>query len=128
MISENQSYWPSPQDVEGIRLRDDLTALSETLAENTHEIWAKARFAEGWRPGELRDDVQKFHPCLVPYAALPESEKEYDRQTALNTLRLVSKLGFMILNKAPDGCPLCGAEVAVDMDYCPKCGGRLVKG
>ena len=116
MISENQSYWPSPQDVEGIRLRDDLTALSETLAENTHEIW------------EMRDDVQKFHPCLVPYAALPESEKEYDRQTALNTLRLVSKLGFMILKKAPDGCPLCGAEVAVDMDYCPKCGGRLVKG
>ena len=128
MNFENPSYRPNPQDVEGIRLRDDLTALAEFLAENTHDVWAKARFEEGWRLGKRRDDEQKLHPCLVPYAALPESEKAYDRLTALNTLRLVDKLGFMILKKAPEACPVCGAEVAVDMDYCPKCGGRLVKG
>lgn len=128
MKSGNQSYRPSPQDVEGIRLSDDLTALSETLAENTHEVWAQARFSEGWRFGKNRDDALKHHPCLVPYSELPESEKEYDRRTALNTLRLVSKLGFLVLKKAPDACPACGWEVAVDMDYCPHCGGRLIKG
>ena len=128
MKSEKQSYRPSPQNVEGVRLSDDLTALSETLAENTHEVWAEARFVEGWRYGQQRDDVLKLHPCLVPYAELPESEKEFDRLTALNTLRLVGKLGFMVLKKAPSACPACGADVAVDMEYCPHCGVRLVKG
>lgn len=128
MKSEKQSYRPSPQNVEGVRLSDDLTALSETLAENTHEVWAEARFVEGWRYGQQRDDVLKLHPCLVPYAELPESEKEFDRLTALNTLRLVDKLGFMVLKKASSACPACGADVAVDMEFCPHCGERLVKG
>jgi hypothetical protein len=128
MKPEKPSYCPSPQDVGDIVLSEDLTALSETLAENTHEVWAQARFAEGWRYGEQRNDVQKLHPCLVPYPELPESEKEYDRLTSLNTLRLVGKLGFLVLKKAPYVCPVCGADVAVGMDYCPQCGGRLLKG
>ncbi len=125
MKSEKQSYWPSPQDVDGFRLSDDLSALAETLAENTHEIWAQARLAEGWRYGPRRDDERKLHPCLVPYAELPESEKEYDRLTALNALRLVGKLGFMVLKKAPEACPACGADITVDMAYCPQCGRKL---
>ena len=34
--------------------------------------------------------------AITPYEELPESEKEYDRNTALQTLRLIVKLGYKI--------------------------------
>ena len=44
------------------------------------------------RPGLAR----KEHPCLIPYEELPEEERTYDRQTALETLKLIEHLGFEI--------------------------------
>ena len=41
----------------------------------------------------------KKHPDLIPYCALSDSEKEYDRQMAWNTLKLLKKLGFSIEKK-----------------------------
>ena len=39
------------------------------------------------------------HPCLVPYEELPEIEKDYDRNTAIGTLKLIQALGFDIVKK-----------------------------
>jgi hypothetical protein len=55
-----------------------------------------ARMAQGWRWGDSRDDQAKTHPDLVPYAELAESEKDYDRKTAVETLRAILKLGYRI--------------------------------
>lgn len=90
-------YYPHPLTVDDIQLDDRLLALSEVLAENVHDTWSASRMAEGWRYGEKRDDILKLHPCLVPYSELPEEEKRYDRLTAINTLRMVEKLGFHIV-------------------------------
>jgi ryR domain protein len=90
-------YNPQPINVEGIDLDADLEDLTEAIAENAHDIWARARMDEGWTYGPVRDDAKKQHPDLVPYAQLPDSEKEYDRLMAMNTLRLVRRLGFAIL-------------------------------
>ena len=46
-----------------------------------------------------RDDEKKTHPCLVPYEELPEIEKDYDRNTAIGTLKLIQALGFDIVKK-----------------------------
>ena len=46
--------------------------------------------------GRQRDDAAKKHPCLVPYDQLPESEKEYDRDSAIETLRAIIALGYRI--------------------------------
>ena len=89
-------YTPNPIDTTRIQLSDDIKSLSEVLAKNTHEVWASNRIAEGWQYGETRDDARKLHPCLVPYDELPEIEKEYDRNTAMETLKLIQKLGFKI--------------------------------
>jgi hypothetical protein len=56
--------------------------------------------AEGWRWGPERSDTRKEHPCLVPYAQLPEAEKEYDRQTAVAVLRSLSSEDWEILRRA----------------------------
>ncbi len=90
------NYHPHPIDVSDVRLEEDLIELSEYLAENVHEVWSAQRIAQGWRYGERRDDSARLHPGLLPYSELDEREKDYDRLTALNTLRLVVKLGFRI--------------------------------
>jgi ryanodine receptor 2 len=91
-----EKYVPQPMDTEDIRLPEELNTLIEQMAKNVHEVWAKSRIDEGWVYGPERSDELKQHPCLVPYEELPEIEKEYDRNTAIGTLKLVSKLGFKI--------------------------------
>ena len=89
-------YQPNPIDTTGIELPPQLLELTEKIAENVHENWALSRMTQGWTYGEERDDARKTTPCLVPYEALPEVEKEYDRVTALQTLKLIVALGYKI--------------------------------
>ena len=89
-------YTPKPIDTSDIKLTDDIMELCEELSKNTHEVWSENRIKDGWVYGEKRDDARKHHPCLVPYEELPESEKEYDRHTSLETLKLIIKLGYKI--------------------------------
>jgi hypothetical protein len=90
------TYRPRPIDTRGVVLSDELLALTEQLAENTHEIWASLRMEEGWTHGPETDGHKKLHRRLVPYEQLPESEKRYDRIMALETLRVIVALGFRI--------------------------------
>ena len=89
-------YQPHPIDTTDVELSVEMKALTEQLAQNVHDVWAAGRIAEGWRLGEQRDEVRKLHPCLVPYEELPESEKEYDRRTAMETIKTILKLGYTI--------------------------------
>jgi hypothetical protein len=100
-VEENQMYTPYPVDTSNIQLSDDIMALSEKLAENIHEVWSAGRIAEGWTFGKNRDDKLKQHPCLVPYEDLPENEKDYDRATAMATLKFIINLGYVIQKRNP---------------------------
>lgn len=90
------NYNPKPIDLSDVTLDSSLESLVEALAENVHDTWAKGRMDDGWTYGPVRDDAKKHHPCLVPYNELPESEKEYDRNTAISTLKFIVKKGYGI--------------------------------
>lgn len=92
----NKEYTPKPVDTQSVELPKELLPLIEEMAKNVHEVWAQNRINEGWSYGAERDDAKKTHPCLVAYEDLPESEKEYDRATSQETLKLILKLGFEI--------------------------------
>ena len=92
-------YEPSPITLDDIELSEDLTELQEAIAENAHEIWAKNRCDQGWTYGPERNDKKKETPDMIPYCNLPESEKLYDREMAMQTLKLVKKLGFEIVSR-----------------------------
>ena len=92
-------YKPNPIDTSGIELPADLLELTEQIALNVHENWSAGRIAEGWTYGSCRDDEKKTTPCLIPYSELPEEEKEYDRRTALQTLKAIVALGYTIEKK-----------------------------
>lgn len=91
------NYTPQPIDTSAIQLPEELEPLVEQMAKNVHVVWAAGRISEGWTYGENRDDEKKTHPCLVPYEELPEYEKEYDRNTAISTLRFILAQGFSII-------------------------------
>lgn len=89
-------YNPEPIDTSDIILPDKLLQLTEKIAENVHDVWAKGRIAEGWVYGKEKNFERKETPLLVPYNELPENEKNYDRNTAIETLKLIVKLGYQI--------------------------------
>ena len=90
-------YLPRPADTSGVVITAEISDLTERLARNTHENWAHQRISNGWSWGPARDDRKREHPCLVPYDDLPEEEKEFDRRTALETIRLLLALGYRIV-------------------------------
>ena len=93
---KTNNYTPQPIETSAIHLPEELNPLVEQMAKNVHEVWAAGRIADGWTYGEKRDDMLKQHPCLIAYEDLPEEEKVYDRNTSIETLKLILKLGFKI--------------------------------
>lgn len=94
-MSKN-NYMPHPIDAKEVVLPKELEALAEDIAKNVHEVWSAGRMKDGWTYGEERNDAKRQHPCLVPYEELTEEEKEYDRNTSVETIKLILKLGFKI--------------------------------
>lgn len=110
-------YRPHPIDLSDVELPDDIEDLREAIAENAHEVWAQARQAEGWTYGSERNDQLRQTPDMVPYSDLADSERDYDRQMAMNTIKLLRKLGYEIVKKSfsrispdlkPSGCATHG--------------------
>ena len=89
-------YTPQPSDTKEIVLPVELELLVEQMSKNIHEVWADTRMKQGWTYGEQRNDELKTHPCLIPYEALPEEEKVYDRNTRIDTLKFIIKQGYCI--------------------------------
>jgi len=123
-------------------LNEDLLELREAIAENAHDVWAAARMKEGCTYGTVRDDNKKQNPDMVPYADLPDSEKQYDRDRALNTIKLVRKLGYDLIKtsntelyksligklrqqKEVFHCNECGAPIIKEQFYCERCDKKL---
>jgi len=107
MRSKRKDYRPRPILIDGIAVGDELTGLVEALARNAHDVWAIQRLADGWTFGKERNDKTKKHPCLVDYDDLPESEKAYDRNVVLSTVRAIIALGFTVSKNvtAPNSPP-----------------------
>lgn len=91
-----KEYIPTPVDTQSIQIPEELKSLAEEMSKNVHEVWAQTRISQGWTYGEERNDAEKKHPCLVPYEKLSEEEKVYDRNTSIETIKLILKLGFKI--------------------------------
>ncbi len=55
-----------------------LVANPKAGPEQAHENWVKFMAENGWEYGKKKDAVAKTHPCLVPFAKLPEKQKAKD--------------------------------------------------
>lgn len=46
--------------------------------EDNHINWMELKLASGWRYGEIKNETEKTHPCLVAHAALPLAQRVKD--------------------------------------------------
>lgn len=92
-------YTPNPIDLTGIEIDKDLADNLEKIAENIHETWAEQRRRRGWEYGRVYDEANKKHPCMVGYHELPESEKDMDRATVEQTVKMLLWMGYTIEKK-----------------------------
>ena len=137
-----ENYEPCPIDLTDVELSDDLDELREAIAENAHEIWAQNRKAEGWSYGPCRNDELKQTPDMVPYSALPEEEKKYDREMAMQTIKLLKKIGYDLIKVQPTEwfqqlsshlrntkklyrCAHCGNVLYKRQKFCDCCGHKI---
>ena len=90
-------YEPRPIRTDAIQLDKNLLSLIELLAENNHDVWACGRYELGWHYGSEWNDSLKTHPGLVPYSDLSETEKDFDRNTVIETLKAITALGYRII-------------------------------
>lgn len=95
-MPDAKTYRPKLIDLTHVVLPELFEELREAIAENAHDMWALERQSEGWTLGPKRDDTKLETPDMVPYAQLPESEREYDRIMAADTLKLLVALGYRI--------------------------------
>ena len=94
-----REYKPAPFDTKDIVLPDGIAELTEKIAKNIHDVWASKRIMEGWTLGMTIDEVKKTHPSLIEYENLVESEKDYDRNTALETIKMIIYFGYEVKRK-----------------------------
>ena len=90
-------------DTTSITLSPEIEPLIEKLAASSHGHWAKGRASEGVVYGEKRDDGASppTNPCMRPYNELEDSEKEYDRRHAIETIKSLIALGWTLTPPAP---------------------------
>jgi hypothetical protein len=69
----------------------------ESLAEMEHERWSKEKLDNGWQYGKRRDYNLKLHPCLVPWSALPEDEREKDRILVKRIPQILAGVGYGVV-------------------------------
>jgi class 3 adenylate cyclase/tetratricopeptide (TPR) repeat protein len=90
-------------DTTGTELPKDLQDLVELLAENAYNIRARQRRTRRTEPAESspagkgrakQGRGRRAPKSFPPYDELPESEKQDDRNTAAETLKLILGLGY----------------------------------
>ena len=96
---DNKTYKPGLPNLTSIEIPEDLETLTELLAEHAHDVWAIERQSEGWTYGRERNDRKLETPDMVPYSELPETEKQYDRIMAVNTIKLLLANGYKIVKQ-----------------------------
>jgi hypothetical protein len=92
-------YKPEPIDTSKVALSSDIRVLSELLSQNVHEVWSTRKLREGYAYGAKDDTTAKTHHNLVPYEQLSPEDQAYDRDTALETIKVLITLGFTIEKK-----------------------------
>jgi hypothetical protein len=71
----NAPEWQKNSAIEGVKLAMNNTNISP---EKLHAAWVHYKISNGWKYGLDKDEKEKKHPCLLPYAELPAEQRAKD--------------------------------------------------
>ena len=87
--------------LEGVGAEVQLSSNEiEILAIMEHQRWWADRSINGWTFAEVRDDINRLHPNMVPYEELSNADKQKDRDSVLQMIEILGS-ECMILVKNP---------------------------
>jgi len=69
----------------------------EILAEMEHGRWVVERLQSGWKFGSKKDTVNKISPYIIPWSALSEEVKKWDRQAVRKIPELLVQVGIEVI-------------------------------
>lgn len=73
-------YWyAATQEMKESTIDGVNVAMRGATPEMLHENWVAKKLADGWTHGPVKNDVNKTHPCLVPYDQLSPEQKVKDK-------------------------------------------------
>lgn len=82
-----------------VEFTHDVARL-ERLAEAAHEVFRDVKTKQGWKRADRRDDANRLHNLLKPYAELAEHEKEANRAHIRWIPQKLAEIGYSM---APAG-------------------------
>lgn len=65
----------------------------EAMAQAEHHRWVVTLQAAGWRHGETRSDLLRTHNLLLPWADLPEADRQWNRDEVAAIPQILSRVG-----------------------------------
>lgn len=75
----SQPSWDDAPEWQRSSARNGVAgALAGNTPEQSHASWMREKSALGWCYGTVKDPDRKLHPCMVPYADLPEAQRAKD--------------------------------------------------
>ena len=71
----------------------------DRMAEAEHIRWMKEKTEQGWTYGEPRDNANKKHPLMKPYAQLSEADKDLDRKPVREMISMLDAVGIGVYRR-----------------------------
>lgn len=77
---DSQKSWHDAPDWQKASAEMGVKALLESnlSAEQMHSLWWEQKRRTGWTHGAVKDEVEKTHPCMVPYEDLDLKDQVKD--------------------------------------------------
>lgn len=72
---DDAAEWQRSSAIAGV---ESYIAADGLSPEEQHDAWMSEKRADGWTYGAVKDHQIKTHPCIVPYAELPQEQRVKD--------------------------------------------------
>jgi len=87
-------------DTISVKEKPDIVEFTEwelnTLAAYEHKRWSLQKKESGWKYGDIKDDIEKTHPSLVPWDVLPPDKKKKLIQSVNSWAEILANSNFKL--------------------------------
>ena len=101
IFNNMEPFVPTPIDISSVTLPHHALDIQPKFAENLHELWAQRKIELGWSYGETRSEIHRKHQFLNSFDKLPQAEKQYNMNLAIDTMKAVEALGYHLIVDSP---------------------------
>ncbi len=89
------------EDHDDLYFEPEITEqIATTFAERSHSHWLNERIGKGWRYGNKKNETEKTHPLLKPWAQIPEEHRTIDSNAPQLLLDLLEEYGYTVISHA----------------------------